>query len=162
MALSVSGDTTISRAAGPLDPADVSVSVSVSPSIFFPVDDDGPSPPSRSDSIVAAISDLTVEFALSQEFPRSIRGIGNDEDPLALALPLALCLEENSGSQPSSSSHAYPYPRYAHPQNVRILYCELDPNPSKGNKTFFRFWTSVNPVLLLFQHWAVEVSPHRT
>lgn len=108
--------------------------------------------------------DVSVEFALDQESLQLMHGTSQqDDEELCLALPLSLFLPLPLDSGPSSSSYPYPYPypypRYTRPQSVRILYRELNPNPSKGNRTFPRFLTTVSPPLLLFQHWAVEVSP---
>ncbi|KAL2009333.1 hypothetical protein VTN00DRAFT_7527 [Thermoascus crustaceus] len=40
---------------------------------------------------------------------------------------------------------------------VRMLYRELNPDPRKGIRTVSRERAGLNPLILIFQHWAVEV-----
>ncbi|KAF2191758.1 hypothetical protein K469DRAFT_341753 [Zopfia rhizophila CBS 207.26] len=41
------------------------------------------------------------------------------------------------------------------PKRVRLLYREL--NPENGSSTLSRFATTLSPLIVLFQHWAVKV-----
>ncbi|KAF2191756.1 hypothetical protein K469DRAFT_695884 [Zopfia rhizophila CBS 207.26] len=49
------------------------------------------------------------------------------------------------------------YPVYQRPQRVRLLYRELKPDENRGSRTLPQLVTTLIPVWVLFQHWAVEV-----